>query len=429
MNYIEAMEYVESTNRFGSVLGLLNINNLLEEMGHPEEKLKIIHFAGTNGKGSTIAFVEAILCEAGYKVGKYISPVVYEYREKIQISCRYISEEEVSFCMSVIKDKIDCMIAKGLCHPTQYEIETALAFYFFAEYDCDVVLIETGLGGRLDATNVIKKPVCSVITSVSMDHMGILGDSLEKIAVEKAGIIKNDSVVISYDQDEVVRDVLCKKAADENSEIVFADFKEILVLESNISFVKFSYRNFDNVCIHLIGKHQIYNAVTAMETAFMLKRLGYCIDDDSVYRGLSRAYWGGRFEVVCREPLFIIDGAHNEEAAIALADSVRTYFIDKKIIFIVGVFGDKEYEKILFHTAGLAHTIFCITPNNIRGLSSKELALLARKYCSNVVDIESVYKAVDESISMCNKYKNEFVIVAFGSLSFLKDIKGYLNDK
>lgn len=436
MTFEEAYGFLKASEQYGSVLGLESMRILLDRLDNPQNCLKFVHVAGTNGKGSTAAYLANILAAAGFRVGRYISPSVFSYFEKIQISWTdntvkdntavhtdYIKEAEVTEYIERISKACSAMMEVGLPHPTVFEIETAMAMLHFVNSRCDMVVLEVGLGGRLDATNVITTTVCSVITSISMDHMHILGNTLEEIAAEKAGIIKPGIPVISYEQDEKAEEVIKETCKNNNSVLTIADFNKILVKEQNITGTVFSYEKLENVTIKLLGKNQVKNAVVAVLTITALQALGYSISERDIRNGLLSTRWSGRFEVVKDKPLFIIDGAHNEAAAISLAENIKIYFPHRRLLFIMGVLADKDYVAVLKHTAPYADRIYTITPGNVRGLSSKVLAKAAEKYCRQVIDAGTVSGAVSQAYQAAGE---EDVIIAFGSLSYLEEVSALI---
>lgn len=432
MTYEEARKYIDESNQYGSKLGLDTITELMNRLGNPQDKLNVIHIAGTNGKGSTAAFIASILTSAGYRIGRYLSPAVFTYRERIQISnpasgkTTYITEKGVSDTISVVKPVCDAMAGEGLSHPTSFEIETAMAYLYLASEQVDFAVIEVGLGGRLDATNVIKKPVCSVITSISMDHMQFLGDTLGKIAGEKAGIIKKGAPVITSNTNPEVLGVLKQVCGDLNAELTVADAADAQQIRYSPEKTEFLYRG-RQYEISLLGEYQLQNAILAAESADVLRRLGYPLKEDQISTGLLHAKWSGRFEIISKAPYFIIDGAHNEDAALQLSHTIQTYFPKRKLIFIMGVLADKDYRKILQLTAGYAKVIFTITPHNSRALSSASLAEEARTYTGGqVIDAVTVNSAVKLAYEKTGK---DDVILAFGSLSYLGEIRKCINDR
>lgn len=406
--YTKAREYISGLTSRGIVPGLEPIKALCGELGNPQDKIKIIHIAGTNGKGSTGAFISSILRESGFSTGRYVSPAVTEYREIIRINDRYISEDEYTDIVSQVKTAIE-KLEKREIYPTSFEAETAAAFLYFYINKCDYVLVECGMGGLLDATNLIKHPIAEVITQIDMDHMAFLGNTLEEIAQNKAGIIKNNTKVFSAEQKEEARKVLIKKAEETHSEIIFAEEPE--VIRSDIKGTEFNYRSIRNIKISLAGMYQPYNAAAAIDLCVALG-----IDEDYIKKGLEKTRWQFRFEA--DENGWIYDGAHNPAAALQLRRTIDEILSDKRIAYIVGVFRDKAYDEILRITASAANAIYAVTPPTARGLESYKLAEAAKKYCGNVIDAETTENAVKQCLS--ENYDN---VIVFGSLSFLGHIK------
>lgn len=417
MDYKQAREYMESINKYGSVLGLENIRELLNRLGNPQEKLSFIHVAGTNGKGSVVSYLSTVYSKAGYQVGRYVSPTICKYRERIQINQRYIEKEDFAEGIILIKDIIEGMVADKLPHPTPFEVETALSLWYFEKRNCNLVILECGMGGNLDATNVIEKKVCTVFTSISRDHMGFLGETLEEITKNKAGIMRNGVPAVSMAQPEPVKSVLVEEAAKTGAELLFADVKKAKILETGIEKQKFSYDKYENVEISLAGVHQISNAVLALKVIEVLQGKGFPVSKEAIYEGFAQTKWVGRFTTIYQNPRIIVDGAHNEDAAKKLAESIRENLKGKRIIYLMGVFKDKEYEKIAEHTAGLASQVITFTiPDNERALNGIELAYAVRKYNENVTAADSLKEALDMALLFAGK---EDVIIAFGSLSFI----------
>lgn len=385
-------------------------------LGNPQDKLKIIHVAGTNGKGSVIAYLYTVLREAGYRVGRYISPALYSYRERMEVSGEAVSREDFAICLSRTAQAISQMTEEGLPHPTPFEIETAVAFLFFEMKKCELVLLEVGMGGSLDATNIIKTPVLSVLASISIDHIGFLGNTLGEIAKTKAGIIKKGCPMITIHQkaeaENAIKDVcgICGVPFRE------ADGNQALVIEESPEGQSFRYEG-EEYRISLGGVYQKENAVLAIETLKMLSEIGFPTIEEQRKEGLFRTRWNGRFTVLSREPLFIVDGAHNPAAAEKMASSIRHYFDGKKIYFIIGMFRDKDYREVLSKTCPYAEKIFTIeAPDNPRALPAEELALAAREFHRDVQAMKSVEEAVETAYSLAGE---EDVILAFGSLSFI----------
>lgn len=417
MDYTEARVYLENVTKYGSVLGLENMKELLNRLSNPQDELKFIHIAGTNGKGSVLAYVSTVLTEAGYCVGRYISPTLFSYRERIQVNGEYIEKDSLARWVSKIRDAIETMVQERKTHPTVFEIETALSFLYFKEKKCDFVVLETGMGGLLDATNVVKTTVAEIMVSISLDHLGVLGNNLREIAQNKAGIIKPETVVITAEQEKEAMEVLASVCQEKKCNLYIAEKKDIRNIHYGYDGQTFDYKQYQKLEISLAGSYQILNAALAVEALERIKMLGYKISEEQLRRGLKKATWKGRFTILQKNPVFVIDGAHNRDAAKVLRQSIDLYFADKKIFYIMGMFKDKEYEEVLRQTADRAEYIFTIeTPNNVRALPAEELAQAAKKYNSNVEAADTIEEAVEKALAIADK---EDVIIAFGSLSFL----------
>lgn len=422
MNYREAMQYIEELRPLGSVMGLETMRQLCARLGDPQEKLKFVHIAGTNGKGSTLAYVSTVMQTAGYRVGRYLSPTVREYRERFQIDGRTITQSGLCKYLEPVKQAAEAMALEGGAHPTLFEVETAVAFLWFQDKACDLVVLETGLGGALDATNVVNNTLVAVFSSISMDHMEILGETLEEIAEVKAGIIKNKCYVISVKQMPEVMKVLRQEALLKKGKFLTADVTRAKQIRYGVTKQSFSYDRFKNLEISLVGRFQIENAVLAVETVMALTRCGFPVTEEKLRQGMFAARWPGRFDVIAKRPLVIADGAHNEDAAKKLAESIRFYFTNRKIIYIIGMLRDKEYDKVIRATFSLASHIITVTPPiKERALTALELAETAREYHSAVTAADSVQEAVEIAYLLVGKDK-EAVIVAFGSLSYLGEL-------
>lgn len=436
MNQQEIKQYIEKIQMLGSVYGLDSIKELLRRLGNPQDKLKIVHIAGTNGKGSILAMISQIIQEAGYQCGRYISPTIFTYLERFQINGTYMAEEELEILMTLVARQADEMEQDGFSHPTLFEIETAIAFLWFAQKQVDLVLLETGLGGRLDSTNVVASPLCVLFSSISRDHMAILGDTLEEIAKEKAGIIKRNVPIISYDNPKEVQMVLVEEARKLEAPIQFTDKEAIRLEQYSIDGQVFSYKNYIHMELSLLGEHQLQNAAVVLDAIAILKKT-YHIDETAIRSGLKNVQWQGRFEVLQKNPIWIRDGAHNEDAAKQLKQTLERYVLQRnvcfpqkemdylrkkgRIFYIMGVFLDKEYETMLQILAPLSDMIVTIeTIGNQRALSSNQLAQVTRKYGTNVMD----GKTLEQAVSFVKLIaKPEDIVVVFGSLSFIGELK------
>lgn len=430
MTYKEARVYLDSVSKYGSVLGLGTIQKLLCGLGNPQDDLTFIHIAGTNGKGSVLAYTSTILSKAGYRVGRYISPTVVSYLERIQVDGQWIPEDVFARLAALVRKAIAPMEAAGETHPTVFEIETAIAFLYFQEQGCDLVVLECGLGGAEDATNVIGTPLLAVFTSISRDHMGILGNTLEEISAVKSGIIKPGCTVVSASQRPETERILRRRAQALGCPYITADISAVKLTEESCQGQIFSYKELKDLYCPLAGRHQLGNAATALETVSALRTLGYHIPTDAVRHGLKETVWHGRFTCIGTKPLFFIDGAHNEDAAMRLRESLETYFPGKRFIYIMGVFRDKEYDKIAGIMAPLAKSVHTVAlPDANRTLPAKELALAMGRRCRDGTPVRAEANLEAAMANALADAGEDGVIVAFGSLSYLGDVmRGYFSE-
>ncbi|MBQ9609237.1 MAG: bifunctional folylpolyglutamate synthase/dihydrofolate synthase [Lachnospiraceae bacterium] len=412
MDINAAMEYIDRKNKLGIVPGLDNVRELLRRLDNPQDKCKALHISGTNGKGSIFAFVESALIEAGFTVGRYISPTIFEYLERFQINKKNMDEDTFCRLLEQVADVIEKMEKDGYPSPTAFEIETAIAFLYFAEKKCDYTLIECGMGGTLDATNVIKNKLISVIAQISIDHTAFLGDTIEQIAVHKAGIIKEDSVCVSAPQMEEAVRVLKTVCAEKNSEFVMVDETDFHIEKDETDGIFFSYKG-EEYDIGLIGAHQIINASTAIEVLKILN-----IDYEFIKEGLHKTEWKGRLTKVNDRPLMYVDGAHNEAAWIYLKNNINKYFTNKKIIYIIGVLKDKEYEKMIDILCDNMSYAITITPDTPRALDNYKLAELISNKGIKAETADTYEDAVRMAFDAAG---DEDVIMVCGSLSFISD--------
>ncbi len=426
MNYEEALEYIHGTLKFGVKLGLKNITVLLDLMGNPHKNLNFVHIAGTNGKGSTAAFISSILKEAGYRVGTFTSPYLERFTERIKVDDSEISESDVARITEFVRGKVNAMIELGYNHPTEFEIVTALGMQYFYEKKCDVVVLEVGLGGRFDSTNVIDSSLVSVITAIGYDHMNILGNTLSEIAFEKAGIIKPSGEVVMYPQpreaEEVIEDVCAQRGATLHK----VDFDSAKIVNWSVDGQVFHYDKLRNLKIALIGRHQVRNAVMAVEACRIISQKGYTISEDAVRRGLEKARWPGRMEILKKEPIFMIDGAHNAQGAGILKEALDEYFPDRRRIFIFGVLRDKDYMSMIKTVIPGADTVIAVTPDSDRALPASDLAILLEPYCKNIHVSDTIVSAVMKAFRLSSK--ND-VICAFGSLYYIGKIRSMLREE
>lgn len=419
MTYDEAVEFVDSTKKYGSILGLESIRNLMQELGNVQEQLHIIHVAGTNGKGSVCAFLSAALTEAGYRVGRYNSPAVFERREVFRIGETMISKEEYAAVFERVQTACEVLTKRGCPHPTVFEVETAAAFLWFYEKKCDLVLLETGMGGETDATNLITHPVCSVLTSIGMDHMQYLGNTIEEIAKVKAGVIKKGCPVVALKQGDSVCEVIKNKAEECGSRCVLVEVPQYMQ-EAPIWGTTLQDVRYGSVHTALGGIWQRENLSLALAVLKLLEESDYSITKEAVQSGIAKTIWHGRYEVLQTEPLFIIDGAHNPIAAKRLKQTIEKDFTNREIIYIIGVLADKEHEKMLRLLLPGAKAVFTVTPDSPRALDGESLAKEAQKYADNIWYVPDIGKAVKMAKETA---KESDVILAVGSLSYLKEVK------
>lgn len=414
MNYKESVDYIHSLSAFGIKPGLERISLLLELLGNPQDKFKAVHIAGTNGKGSTSTMIANMLSSAGYNTGLFTSPYVIDFRERIQINGKLISKEVFSECAAVVREKTEELNKKNIII-TEFEAITATAFLCFVREKCDYVAVEVGLGGRFDATNVIKKPSAVVITSISLDHISILGDTVEKIAYEKCGIIKeNVTVITSSNQNPDALRVIRHTCEEKNCKLIIANPEAAEILNDTIFGTEFVYENI-GCKIELTGNHQIENAVNAIETA---KELG--LGDDDAARGIEKTKMIARMEIIGENPLIIRDGGHNEGCADALYNFLVKYNV-KNINMLIGLMADKDVDGYVSKIAPLCKSIVTVTPSNPRSMKSETLKKIAECYCENVKSVNDSKEAYKYILS--NTEDDETVLVC-GSFYMMSDIFG-----
>ena len=415
MTYKDALNYIHSLNCFGIKPGLERINALLKRLGNPEEKLKCIHIAGTNGKGSTSTALANIMIAEGKKVGLFISPFVVNFRERIQINGEYIKEKDLAdltYEISKIVPEVEKEVEDNI---TEFEFITALMFAYFKEQNCDVVILEVGLGGRLDSTNVITKPLASVITQIALDHIAVLGDTIDKIAYEKCGIIKADCPVITTShQNPRALPVIEKIAEDKNSPLKIANIS----LAENVKIApygsEFTYKGM-NITVNLAGRHQIENMTAAAETALALG-----VSKTAIVRGIANTKFPARLEILSRSPLVILDGAHNENGADVLAN----YLDEHKLtpVTLIGMMADKNCEAVVKKIASRSKAVFAVkVEGNPRTETAENLSQIAGEYCVNSFTAENYGYALSLAFQRCKKTNLPLLIC--GSLYLASDIR------
>lgn len=418
MNKIEAMEFVTSTDWKGSSLGLERMRKIMDKLGNPQNDIHTIHVAGTNGKGSCCASLKFILMDAGYKVGMYTSPHLIDYEERFIIDDKMISEEDFCEAAEMVKKATSRMKDR----PTEFEILTAMCFVYFKKMKVDVAIMEVGLGGRLDATNVIAKPDLEIIMNIGLEHTQILGDTLEKIAYEKAGIIKEDSDVVVYDNCKEVLDVFREAAKQRNARLKIADFSKIDIISEGIDRQCFSYGKYKNLKLNLLGKHQFCNAATVIEAIKVLNGKGYKISSKNIRNGFMNAGWDARLSILTREPLFVLDGAHNPQCAAALAESLPAILGKKKAVVLCGMLKDKDYESVMDMMIPFAKEFVTLTPVSPRALTANELAKVLEEKGQKSRACESTEEGIRMALDAAGE---DGAVLAFGSLY----LAGYIEEK
>ncbi|GGG20261.1 MULTISPECIES: bifunctional folylpolyglutamate synthase/dihydrofolate synthase [Paenibacillus] len=426
MSYKSILNYISLFNRNDKKQNLQYMQKLLEEMGDPHKYIKYIHVAGTNGKGSVVSYIGSVLAESGYITGIYTSPHIERWTERFKIGNQEISEEEFIAVAELVKQKVIELMQSGAGEPTMFEFLTAMAFQFFKDKNCDFVVLETGMGGEVDPTNIVESTIVSVITKISLDHNSYLGDTIENVAAKKAGIIKQGIKTVLYPQDISVEKVVEKVASRLKSRVHKPNFDQIIVNEKYIDKQIFSYKNYQNIEVSLLGKHQIENAVVALETLELLNNMGIDISEENIKKGISKVSWPGRTEVLNTDPLFILDGAHNLDGIKVLINSLKEYFPDKKLICIYAGLEGKDNNEMIKLVSQEAQVIYFIDHNHPRAIPSKELLQTGLKYSQNVKACNSIEEAIKESISGIGP--DSYVCVA-GSVFYIKEFRDYFSKK
>ena len=390
MNITEALQYIDGTQWFGSKPGLERTEALLDKLGRPQDRLKYIHIAGTNGKGSCAAMLASILKAAGYRTGLYTSPYLFRFHERMQINGEPVSDEALAELVTRIRPLAEAMDD----HPTEFELITAAALLWFAEEHCDIVVLEVGLGGRLDATNVIAAPEAAVLMNIGLDHTAVLGDTLEQIAAEKAGILKPGCEAVAYQQQESVLEVFRQKAREVGAGLHVADFSQLVPEFDSLEGQSFTYRG-EPYALALLGDHQLRNAAVVLETVEVLRSRGWRISREAVEHGLYATAWPARFEPVSEEPPFIVDWGHNPQCAESVRRNLLHYFPESRRVLLVGVLRDKDYPALFDILNEAADAWVCVTPNSERALPAAELGKFLERYGKPVTVCESIPDGVE----------------------------------
>ena len=430
MNYNECIHYLEEEVGFGSVPGLERIQALCDKLGNPEKKLSVIHVAGTNGKGSAVAMLSSILQEAGYRVGTYTSPHLECYNERFLINGQQISNDDFAKEITLMKEACAELKEEGQAVPTLFEIVTGAAFHYFAEQKVDILILEVGLGGKYDATNIVPNPLLSLIMSISIDHTDFLGNSIEEIAAEKAGIIKKNCPVVLYSQDKMVYNIMWTKAQEANAPFYCAEKAEVHIssqtLEGTVFSVKTDLLNLADLELSLLGSYQINNCITVLEACAVLQEKGLTLSEESIRIGLKNARWAGRMEICGKAPLVILDGAHNADGIFQLANSMKTYFKNEKVTLILGVLGDKEYDKMAEYILPHADTVILTEPHSERKLDVFSLARSISDHDGMIYTEKEIEAAFEKAVSVTPA---DGIILCCGSLYMIGAMRTYIKSK
>ena len=427
MKYQEAMKYITEVGNFGSNYGLERTYKLLELLDNPQDKLKIIHVAGTNGKGSTTAMITSMLKGCGYKVGMYTSPFLEEFEERIQINGENIPKEKLAQLITKIKYAVDKVIEEGYNHPTEFEIITVLMFLYFATEEVDFAVVEVGLGGRLDSTNVIT-PILSVITSISFDHTNLLGNTLEEIATEKAGIIKSCIPTVIYPQEEMAERVISSKCQELDSKLYKInkeDAKLINIIKEDKIYqqVKVKLDDEYDVKLPLLGEHQILNLAVALKALEVIKDKAPKLNMESIVKSIATVRWNGRLEIMSNSPYVVIDGAHNIQGITQLDKNIKKYFEYKDMYLILGILADKDVEDMVKVITPKAKKVFTVTPNSMRAETAEELMNEVKKYNESCEAYNDYKNAFEDALKLCKK---DDLLLISGSLYMIGEMRGII---
>lgn len=421
MNAEQAIAYIHSVCWKGSIPGLGRTQELLEKMGNPEKKLKFVHIAGTNGKGSTAAMTASILSKAGYRTGLYTSPYIYRFHERIQVDGVEISDEDLTEITEYVKPLADSMAQS----PTEFELVCCIAFEYFYRKKCDIVVLEVGMGGAWDATNVIEAPEVAVITNIGLDHTEYLGDTVEKIAETKSGIFKPHGHGVVYRSTPSVEAVYERVCAERDVSLRKADFDGLVLKAHTLEGQVFDCGSRKNLVLPLLGDHQLHNASVVLSIADTLIEEGWKISEQNIYDGIRDVRWPGRFDIVCRKPLFIIDGGHNPQCIEALVKNIQDYLAGKKVVALTGVLADKDYADMYKPVMPLVDRFVCITPPNPRKLEAEQLAQYLRQAGAQAQASESILDGVKQAMDLAGE---DGVVLCFGSLYSIGGIRDALKD-
>ncbi len=410
MNYEEALDYIHSISWTFCKPGLERIGILCDRLGNPQNDLKFIHVAGTNGKGSTCSMLSSVLRAAGYRVGLYTSPYIRFFNERMCVDGEPISDGELAEITAYVKPFADAMTDK----PTEFELITAIAFEYFKRHSCDVVVLEAGMGGRLDSTNIIRNPILSIITGIALDHVAFLGDTVEKIAAEKAGIIKDGAPILYGGDDAAAGSVIEGRARELGSSYHTVPYEDLTVVRADLGGTVFDLGKYRGLEIALLGAYQPRNASLVVTAVELLNGRGMVISDAALRKGLAAARWQARFEIISRDPLTIFDGAHNPQGIRGAVESIKRYFGDEKVYLLTGVLRDKDYTAIAKDLSAVASRAFTLTPDSPRALSAEEYARTLCEAGIEATSFQTLPEALDAARAAAKR--DGVPLICLGSL-------------
>ena len=420
MTLDEVFAYIHKVDWRGSIPGLSRIDGLLDKLDHPERQMKYVHVTGTNGKGSTCAMVASVLREAGYKTGLYTSPYIRRFHERMQINGVPIGDDDLCALVEKIRPLADSMDDS----PTEFELVTAIAFTWFAQQKCDIVVCEVGMGGEFDATNVIPAPEVAALCAIGLDHTAMLGDTIEKIAATKSGIIKSGCRAVLYPAEPSVEAIVRRRCETENVPLAVADVSALTPLSHSLEGQVFRWRDMDDLHLPLLGSHQLRNAATALTILEALQERGWHITEGHIRAGLAATEWPGRFQVLHRQPLIVLDGGHNPQCMAALTENIRDYLPRRPLTVLTGVLGDKDFGRMYDGLAPLTVRFVTVTPQNPRALPAEELAALLSQYGKPVTACSSIPEGVAAALAQTPA---DGAILVCGSLYLLGDVMDALD--
>lgn len=433
MNYDEALEFIHGTYTFGKKLGLDNIRRLLNILGNPQDKLKFVHVAGTNGKGSTCAMISNTLVKAGYKTGLYISPYLERFNERIQINNTPIPDDDLANVTATVKTAIEELMAQGHEQPSEFEVVTAIALEYYAQQKVDIIVFEVGMGGRLDATNIIPDAEAAVIVTLSLEHQQYLGNTLKEIAFEKAGIIKENYDVSVYALNtQEAKDEIKRNADLRHARVYFnnPDFVEMVSSDIDGQVIKYknsnSPFNFSEYRLSLLGKHQMYNSLNALTALEILKRKGWNISDQNVLDGFASVKFTGRFEILCKKPIIVIDGGHNIEGITSFVNNIKLYFNEKKVVLFYGMLSDKQVDQSVDLLSTIAKEIHTLTPHDKRAVGADDMSEYIKRVHPDIPTIP--LHDIKEAEAHIDFSKKDEIYAFTGSLYMIGEARTFLNE-